>query len=161
GQEERLNWPRYIEVFTSALPRPGAGGNLTETGVQVNSSLTTPFSQVQLWKGEGSAGQDALEWFNRRMQRGVPIEDAVADETSEPPKALAMINVETVHTRYVSDIGAFLAAADKVVQNTFVDQIANWMKDDEREPDPAAEGRFKPKAPAEKGWVVEIRGFTD
>src|SRR4051812_35546721 len=31
GQEERLNWARFIEVFTATMPRPGPGGNLTLT----------------------------------------------------------------------------------------------------------------------------------
>jgi type IV pilus assembly protein PilM len=161
GQEERLNWPRWVEVFTATLPRPGASGNLTETNVLVNASLTTPFSQVQLWKGEGSAGQDAWDWFTKRMSEGVPIDRAVSDEQSAYPKALAMVNVEYVHTRYVNDINAFLQAADKQVQEKFVESIATWMKDDEREPDGTVEGRFKPKAPPEKGWIVEIRGYTD
>ena len=72
-----------------------------------------------------------------------------------------MVNVETVHTRYVTNINDFLQAADRVVLDKFSDSIADWMKDDEREPDPAAADRFKPKGPAEGGWVVEIRGYTD
>ena len=159
GQEERLNWPRFTEVFTAALPRPGADGNLTDTGTP--NGIIKAFSQPQLWKGEGTAGADALKWFISRMAEGVPIDRAVADEQSGHPKALAMVNVETVHTRYVTNINDFLQAADKVVQDKFVDSIAAWMKDDEREPDPAAADRFKPKGPAEGGWVVEIRGYTD
>ena len=167
GQEERLNWPRWVEVFTASLPRPGDNGNLTETSFRFNSTVPAPdqpaFNQVQLWRGEGRAGLDALEWFNRRMQKGVPIEEAVADELSAHPKSLAMVNVETVHTRYVTDINAFLQATDKVVLDKFTDSIAEWMKDDERELDTSVpdKPRQKPKAPAEAGWVVEIRGYTD
>ncbi len=159
GQEERLNWPRFTEVFTAALPRPGADGNLTETGTP-NGTIKA-FSQPQLWKGEGTAGADALKWFISRMAEGVPLDRAVADEQSGHPKALAMVNVETVHTRYVTNINDFLQAADKVVQDKFVESIATWMKDDEREPDPAVANRSKPKGPAEGGWVIEIRGYTD
>ncbi|MBN9119342.1 MAG: type IV pilus assembly protein PilM [Planctomycetes bacterium] len=164
GQEERLNWPRFVEVFTATLPRPGAGGNLDlkKSDPPTNSTIA-PFSQVELWMGEGQAGQAALDWFNRRMQVGVPIEQAMADARSDHPKALAMVNVETVHTRYVTNINDFLQAADKQVQDKFSYAIAQWMKDDEREPDPAVPdgSRFKPKGPAEGGWVIESRGYTD
>jgi len=159
GQEERLNWPRFVEVFTASLPRPGADGNLNETSTTPNSSLAA-FSQVQLWKGEGNAGVEALEWFKRRMRLGVRIEEAVVDERSEYPKSLAMVNVETVHTRWVNDINAFLQAADNQVQDRFNVAIADWMLDSEREKDEEKK-RFKPKGPAEPGWVVEIRGYTD
>jgi type IV pilus assembly protein PilM len=167
GQEERLNWPRWVEVFTATMPRPGDTGNLNDAPFRFNATTPGPgealFNQTQLWRGEGTSGLDALKWFNYRLQRGVPIEDAVTDEKSEHPKALAMVNVETVHTRYVNDINAFLGAADKLVQEKFDDRIADWMKDDEREKDETVTDRvrWKPKGPAEPGWVIEIRGFTD
>jgi type IV pilus assembly protein PilM len=162
GQEERLNWPRFVEVFTATMPRPGAGGNLnlTKGDPPVNSTIA-PFSQEEMWKGEGMAGQAALDWFNRRMQRGVRIEEAMADDRSDHPKSLALVNVETVHTRYVTDINAFLQAADTQVQEKFNIPIAEWMKDEEREKDESRGGRWKPKGPAEGGWVIEVRGYTD
>lgn len=166
GQEERLNWPRFTEVFTAMLPRPGAGGNLTLTknDEKVNDKIP-PFSQVELWKGEGNAGEAALQWFNERMQKGVRVEEAIADERSDHPKSLATVNIETVHTRYVTDINAFLQEADKLVLKSYNYSIADWMRNDEREPDPAAaepgKERFKPKGPAEPGWVIELRGYTD
>src|SRR5205823_5799625 len=103
-----------------------------------------PFSQERLWKGEGTAGQDALDWFTRRMQTGVRIDEATIDEASAHPKSLAMVNVETVHTRWVNDINAFLQAADAQVQEKFDTPIADWMQDSEREKDEAKGGRWKP-----------------
>jgi type IV pilus assembly protein PilM len=167
GQEERLNWPRWVEVFTAALPRPGADGNLTLTKSDPPVNSTAPvFSQQELWMGEGRAGEEAVKWLKNRTQKGVPIEDALADERSDHPKALATVNVEAVHTRWVTDVNAFLQAADKQVKDKFATDIAEWMRDDEREPDAAAPAgpdgtRFKPKGPAEPGWVIEIRGWTD
>lgn len=165
GQEERLNWPRWVEVFTATLPRPGNNGNLNDASFRFNSTIPVPgdplINQVQLWQGSGNAGINALEWFNRRMRSGVPIEEAVLDATSKNPEALAMVNVEAVYPRYVNDINAFLAAADKKVLTEFGDSIADWMKDEEREKDEAVPGRWKPKGPPEPGWVIEIRGFTD
>ena len=94
--------------------------------------------------------------------RGVPIEEALADDQSDNPNWLAMVNVETVHTRWVKDINTFLQAADTQVQEKFDLTIAEWMKDSEREKDESkTPPRYKPKGPAEGGWVVEIRGYTD
>ncbi len=161
GQEERLNWPRWAEVFTASLPRPGADGTLNERGAFHNEDdKVKPFNQELLWKGEGDAGLRAHEWFLDRMRKGVPVTEALADAKSAMPSALAMVNVETLHTRWVTDINAFLQAADAQVKTTFNNDIALYMKDDEREKD-AEKNRWKPKGPTESGWVIEIRGFTE
>jgi type IV pilus assembly protein PilM len=154
GQEERLNWNRFYEVLTAALPRPGTreqGGNLTDP------------DQEKIWKGDGNKGVAALEWFNRRMASGVPIEEAQEDDRSAHPKALAMVNIEAINTRWVDSVAKFLEAADTATVDAYGDvAIANDMKDDEREKDSARNDRWKPKV-AEDGpaWVVEIRGYTD
>jgi type IV pilus assembly protein PilM len=161
GQEERLNWPRFVEVFTASLPRPGTNGTLNETAAFHNEDdKPKPFSQEVLWKGTGDAGLRAHEWFLDRMRKGVPITEALADAKSDMPASLAMVNVETLHTRWVTDINAFLLAADGLVKTTYNNDIALYMKDDEREKD-AEKGRWKPKGPTEGGWVIEIRGFTE
>jgi hypothetical protein len=89
------------------------------------------------------------------------VDDVFADAKSDQPRALAMDNVRTVHSRLVNDVNAFLQAADAQVLKSFGFDIAKTMKDDEREKDEANGGRWKPKGPAEPGWVVEIRGYTD
>ena len=160
GQEERLNWPRFVEVFTASLPRPGADGNLTETNAKANST-TPPFNQEQVWKGEADAGVKAYEWFRDRMSKGVPIEEAIADARSDMPKSLAFVNIETVHTRWVNNANAFLQAADAQVKSRYNINIADWMTDEEREKDEALGGRWKPKAGDGGAWVIEIRGYTD
>ncbi|AMV23367.1 Competence protein A [Gemmata sp. SH-PL17] len=161
GAEERLNWPRLTEVFTASLPRPGENGNLNEEKAKVNTDLPE-FDQNKLWRGEGNAGQSAYDWFLRRMSEGVPIENALADANSDYPKALAYVNVETVHTRWITNASAFLTAADEQIQARFNIPIANWMKDDEREKDETkTPPRSKPKAAEGGAWVVEIRGYTD
>ncbi|MBM3983907.1 MAG: type IV pilus assembly protein PilM, partial [Planctomycetes bacterium] len=172
GQEERLNWSRWVEVFSGTLPLPGVNLELDKNAPPVNTPLEgkpdtaiPPFSQVELWRGDGQAGADALRWFKERMRDGVPIDKAVADEQSKHPESLAMVNVEYVHTRWVTDINAFLQSADKTVQKEYGNTIAEWMKNEEREQDPGLPDkvRWKPKGPTEPGgaWVVEIRGYTD
>jgi len=162
GQEERLNWPRFYEVETAVMPRPGdkkEGGNLTDFN----------------WKGKDDVGIEALNWFKQRMARGVPIEQALADDASAHPKNLALVNVEAVHTRWVKDPAAFLTAADDAVYGDgktrgYGKFIADTMLDTEREPRKDSEGHFSPawkptlapnEKPPEGVWVVEIRGYTD
>ncbi len=168
GQEERLNWPRFFEVGTAAMPHPGEkaqGGNLNDP------------DQFKLWRGEGNKGIEAMEWFNARMREGVPIERAVEDDRSDKPKALAMVNVESVHSRWVTDLPGFLAAADSAAFGDpskpgggTGESIARFMKDDEKELDATQNNRPKPVwkpalAPGEAAtpgaWVIEIRGYTD
>src|SRR5581483_1035133 len=100
GQEERLNWPRFFEVYSAALPNPGEkeqGGNLIDDPVQ-----------VRLRNGNGGEGLAALAWFKHRLAAGVPLEKALEDERSNNPKYLAMVNVEAVHTRWVDSVAKFL-----------------------------------------------------
>jgi type IV pilus assembly protein PilM len=147
GQEERLNWPRFFEVQTAAMPHPGdpkKGGNL----------------DPEVWKGAGNAGVEALEWFNRRMRDGVPVNQALQDDQSKYPKNLAIVNVEALHTRWVTEIGLFLDAADEQVFTTYGDVIADSMKGDETERD-ETKNRLKPKKIEGAGWIVEIRGYCD
>jgi type IV pilus assembly protein PilM len=157
GQEERLNWPRFFEVYSAALPHPDEkekGGNL----------LDDP-AQRRLREGDGGAGLAALAWFKHRLAAGVPLEKALEDERSNNPKYLAMVNVEAVQTRWVDSVAKFLEAADNATYGVgnFGDvAIADDMKDDEREKDDARGGRWKPKVATDgPAWVVEIRGFTD
>jgi len=162
GREERLNWARFLEVQTAAMPRPGdkaQGGNLE----------TPDFN----WRGANNAGAEALKWFNDRMRQGVPFERAVADDQSDRPKALAMVNVESVHSRWVTDPAGFLADADAMIYGDPTkknvgtgEEMAKFMKDEEKEKDETT-GRFKPVWKPKEGetvpgvWVVEIRGYTD
>jgi uncharacterized membrane protein YgcG len=150
GAEERLNWPRFFEVQTAAMPHPGPGGNLDGDE-----------DQKRLWRGESGAGENAVKWFERRMRNGVPIEQAVADAQSKEPQALAMVNVEAVNSRWVDNIGKFLDAVDTQVNADFKDDIADDLKAEEREQDAAKNNRWKPKPVTGPGWVVEIRGYTD
>jgi type IV pilus assembly protein PilM len=161
GREERLNWARLNEVLTAAMPRPGPadkGGNLRDE---------------RLWKGANGAGEEAVKWFHNRLRMGVPFDRAIEDDQSEHPKALAMVNVESVHARWVTDPAGFLADADLLVYGDPAkkvgtgEAIAKFMKDDERENDETLK-RLKPVWKLKEGeqappgvWVVEIRGYTD
>jgi type IV pilus assembly protein PilM len=151
GQDERLNWPRFEEVFTAALPRAGTpadGGNLPE----------------EIWRKDG--GFEALQWFQKRMRQGVPIELAGEDARSRMPLSLAMVNVEAVYPRWVDNLPQFFQNADNAVfgdaasKSGFGENIARFMKPGEKEKD-AEKDREKPKIAEGGGWVIEIRGYTD
>lgn len=143
GSDERLNWPRFEEVLSASLPRPGKDGNLPP----------------EIWNVD--RGAQAVEWFMNRMRNGVPVERAIEDDRSAYPAYLAMVNVEAVHCRWVDKLGDLYASADDTVFRTSGYSIGDTMKDDERERD-AEKDRWKPKAPSDGGaWVIEIRGYTD
>ncbi len=152
GQEERLNWPRFVEVMTAALPRPprpGDPGTLDER------------DQQKFWGMEGEIGLRAYQWWLARMRDGVRIDQILDDANSEHPKYLAVVNVEAVHTRWVKDIGKFLEQVDTAVYKEFGENIAETMLPDEQVRDESQNNRPKPKAVEGGGWIVEIRGYTE
>jgi type IV pilus assembly protein PilM len=148
GNDERLNWPRFHEVFVRTLPKPGVGGNLPE----------------DLWRKD--QGVQAVQWFEERMKKGVRIEDATLDERSEYPFDLAMVNIEAVYPRWVENLPQFLKNADDEVfgdvaqKRGYGVKIADYMKPEETEEN-TEKGRKMPKAPEGGAWVVEVRGYTD
>jgi type IV pilus assembly protein PilM len=157
GNDERLNWTRFNEVFTLSLPRPGPaaeGGNLPD----------------ELWRN--NQGVAAVAWFQNRMKKGVRIEDAPTDERSEYPFDLAMVNIEAVYPRWVDNLGVFFQNADKEVfgepgqkggvggVGPYGEVIARYMKEGEYEEN-AEKNRRIAKVPEGGAWVVEIRGYTD
>jgi hypothetical protein len=150
GNDERLNWPRFEQIFAVDLPRPGPKGNL----------------DAEIWNKD--QGKAAVDWFYERMKKGVRIEDAPLDERSAMPSELAMVNVEAVYPRWVDNLNSFFQNVDNEVygdvnkKTGFNDSISKFMKDDEREPDDKGPQKTtKPKAPEGGGWVVEVRGYTD
>jgi type IV pilus assembly protein PilM len=164
GNDERLNWPRFMEVFSASVPRPGEKG-----------SLNADAAQKALWVGTNDSGIHAMKWFIDRQLNGVPIEQADDDSKSDHPKNLALVQIESVHSRWVDDVAGFLTAADAAVYGDgktvgFAESIADHMKDKtsdtaddaERVKDEAQNNRWKPQyKPTGGAWVFEIRGFTD
>jgi type IV pilus assembly protein PilM len=153
GQDERLNWPRFEEVFAAALPKPGEDGNLT----QIEPKLK--LDQPRIARGNNDDGVKAYEWFKKRMANGVPVDQAQQDERSAHPANLAMVNIEAVYPRWVDNVGQFLQTVDEQVYTIQKRDIAEDMKPDEIERD-EGKNRFKPKAFEGGAWVIEVRGYT-
>jgi len=145
GQDEKLNWARLAEVITAALPRPGDNGTLRSD------------DQPLLWRSQQAVR--AYEKFQARMAAGVPIEAINDDDLADH---LAMVNVEVVHGRWVESLPEFFTKTDDFVKTMYNRNIADWMKPNEREPDPTRGGEsgWKPKPPDGSGWIIEIRGYT-
>lgn len=146
GQDERLNWVRLNEVIAAALPRPGDNGNLKGPG------------QEQFWNTQ--EGRRAFEKYKARVSEGLPADRAWEDDMSQH---LAIVNVESVYTRYTDDIKGFIERADRAVDVRYGVQIAKTWPAELQEKDETT-GKVKPKialeGPANAGWVVEIRGYT-
>ncbi len=155
GQDERLNWPRYQEVFAATLPRPGSTGNLSP------SVWSTPEERVM---GDLIKGSDAADWFERRLKNGLEKpKGATAMSSTEDwnpnLRLLAMVNIETVYCRWVDNLPGFFQVADDTTRKLDFEPIANWMKPGEVEKD-GDKPRNKPKIAEGGGWVFEIRGYT-
>ncbi len=147
GNDERLNWIRFQEVLTAALPRHGNssnGGNLDLEG------------QDRFWNT--LEGNRAFEKYRERMASGIPLEKIYEDDLSQ---YLATVSLESVYCRYTDNVGTFLTAADDRVRRTYFEDIAEDMLPSERE-EVEADGakRNKPKTKEGGGWIVELRGFT-
>jgi type IV pilus assembly protein PilM len=101
----------------------------------------------------------AFEKFRSRMAQGIPIEAVNEDDLSDH---LAMVNIESVYCAFAPNLKDFFEAADKHVTEKYVKNIAEWMKDSEREPDPTRTGdsAYKVKAPDGSGWIFAIHGYT-
>jgi hypothetical protein len=90
----------------------------------------------------------------------VPFNRIQDDDRSDNPRYLAFVNIESINSRWVDNIGKFLEAAEDQVYHDYGDEIAETMKDDEKEWNEDKK-RFKPKMVEGAAWVIEIRGYTD
>jgi len=146
GNDERLNWIRFQEVLTAALPRHGnsPAGN-----------LDLP-EQELFWNT--LEGKRAFEKYRERMAAGIPLEKIHEDDLAQH---LANVSLESVYCRYTDNVGAFLTTADDRVRRKFAENIADDMDPADREEfDDNGTKRVKPKTKEGGGWIVELRGFT-
>jgi type IV pilus assembly protein PilM len=157
GNDERLNWIRMHEVLTAALPRPGYYETKNGQMVEVAGTNLTEPSQVPFWSS--APGQRAYQKYRERLGSGVPVDKLFDDDLSNH---LATVNIESADCRYTDNLGNFLTAADNTAKTIFGLDIANDLKDAEREKDETTQPpRFKPKAVEGGGWVFELRGYTN
>jgi type IV pilus assembly protein PilM len=135
GQDERINWVRLNEFINQSLPIPGEkeqGGNMYETE-----------DQRRLWFTPG--GQRAYEKYRERLKAGLDPTIGWDDETRA---ALAMVEIEGVHTRYTDNLGTYFEKAKAVSKAETLNELDGMIEE------------HRTKAPEGAGWVVEVRGVT-
>ena len=158
GNDERLNWVRFNEVLSAALPRP-ADPDLAGKDPKAPGNLTDP-EQIPYWSG--SQEQRAYQKYKERMSQGIQIEKLFDPDLAEH---LATVNIEAVYCRYADQGTAqFFTNADLWVKKELSEDIADTMLPSERDEDgtfstPTAK-RYKPKPPEGPAWVFELRGYT-
>ena len=179
GSEERLNWPRVLEVINAALPKPGVvvNGQVTSEG---NLELKEP-DQRRYWLEDKA--QIALKKQRERVARGISLEQIFDDDKVEE---LPTVNVEAVDARYTDNLQGFLNNAQAFADSTSSLNIFADLPSPDRVkneavapvaplpggpagavPIPGVAGApavkwfaETPKAPDGGGWIIEIRGYT-
>jgi len=186
GSEERLNWPRVLEVINAALPKPGLVGPDGQIVSYGNMELKDP-DQQRYWT-DGKA-QLALKKQRERVARGISLEEIFDDDKTED---LPTVNIEAVDARYTDNLQGFLLNAQMFAESTsglniFADlpfPAEQRVKNEPllvapvpgapgtppaaAAPPPGAPGvpfnakrpLETPKAPYGGGWIIEIRGYT-
>jgi type IV pilus assembly protein PilM len=179
GSEERLNWPRVLEVINAALPKPPSALNANDGNLELPE-------QVPYWRDEKA--QLALRKQRDRIARGISLEEIFDDDKLED---LPKVNIEAIDARYTDNLQGFLLNAQMFAQessglNIFADLPFPPDQRVKNEPlaTPAAGGPGAappavpgvpgaqglpptakrpletPKAPDGGGWILEIRGYT-
>jgi type IV pilus assembly protein PilM len=130
GQEERLNWAELQRFIAEVLPRPD-GSNL----------LSPDFMRLYGKDEARKAYQQYLQRQNGKTAGDKEDPDAGIED-------LVLVNVETVDARYTDNL---TATWDQIkASKDFATAIVTTIR-------PAD---MKDTPPDGKGWVVELRGFT-
>lgn len=143
GNDQRLNFVRLNEVLAAALPKAGEGGNLSDPQAM-------PYWATQ-------EGMRALQKYKERVKAGIPLEKIAEDDLTS---YLAQVNVESVYTRYVEDLKAFMDQADAFGLRYGRDVARDMLESEREEVEEGGKKRFKPKGPDGGGWVVQVNGYT-
>ncbi len=142
GQEERLNWMHLVKFIDDALPRPD-GSNLSEA----QRPRTNPPQSIKAYYFNEKA-QDAFKKYQARRLTGTASGDLKGDD-SEGLADLIHINIESVLPMYTEDLAGYVS---RLQQQPILAAAMETMRKEDRE--------NPPKENANKGWVVELRGYT-
>jgi type IV pilus assembly protein PilM len=135
GRDERFNWAELNRFINRCLPRPD-GSNLRFPGAQTLYRTQKAVTASQLLR----ARLDGV----KKVAPGKDDPDEGADD-------LIQVNLEAVDARYVDDLAAFWDSFKTKSGDTFRDSIKNTIRPESQKETPPEK---------EKGWVVELRGFT-
>jgi hypothetical protein len=172
GQSERKNWIDINKFINEAVPIPGPVDpakppipgyhNMVEPFRMPNNVAVDP---RKYW--DSTPGKRAIVKLQERVGKGVDPINALADDDMR--EYLAMVDIEAVYCRYVTDLKAFydlletnrkrLVGGPLSFPGSFLAPDDWW----ERKPDrtqPPPPGVREEKKPESEGWVFEIRGST-
>ncbi|MEZ6141256.1 MAG: type IV pilus assembly protein PilM [Zavarzinella sp.] len=159
GQAERPNWVELNRFVIGCLPVPGPNGNMTSPELQ---------SYWSVGADNPPTGVRAIQKFQERLGKGIDPLTALTDDDLR--QFLAMIDLETVHTRYTKDLkgvydrmgelhlkqigpGRRFPGSDYYPQDWWpADKITN-----NQAPGEEVAEELRPEG---EGWIVEIRGST-
>src|SRR5262249_6128811 len=172
GQTERKNWIEVNKFVNEAVPIPGPVDpskppipgyhNMVEAFRMPNKAVVDP---RKYW--DSVPGKRAIVKLNERVGKGVDPINALADDDMR--EFLAMVDIEAVYCRYVTDLKAFYELLESQRKQRVGGPLSfpgsflapdDWWerKSDRSQPPPP--GVREEKKPEGEGWVFEVRGST-
>src|SRR5439155_1081724 len=153
GQDERLNWPRFQEVFSASLPRPGdpkKGGNLPDDLWKNVRDDKIPLPGGPSAGTISVSGPEALKSFEDRLRDGMD-RDARAGEV--PPWDFVQ-----------QSLVANLQRTDEFVERQGAGKIGRYVpgvEDPLRERDPNDPERKKYRSRISHPFVYGVWSYYD
>src|SRR5262245_32842602 len=172
GQTERKNWIEINKFVNESVPIPGpidpakqpipGYHNMVEAFRMPNGAVVDP---RKYW--DSVPGKRAIVKLNERVGKGIDPINALADDDMR--EHLAMVDIEAVYCRYVSDLKGFYELLERQRRDKVGGPLSfpgsflapdDWWdrKSDRTQPPPA--GVREEKKPEGEGWVFEVRGST-
>jgi type IV pilus assembly protein PilM len=174
GVKEQINWPLLLKYIADAVPQPDGSKIPQRTSQDVDAFKT-------YWN---SSAVEAFQiWLKKQypIRKGLEFAPATLSRLEEDKlhKNLLKVNIEAVFAGYSEDLRAGFFT--KLIEQGWEEQAFLTVESKEKEVqgeagkdqaptkkteytyvvlDKASAEKNKEKLPA-KGWVIEIRGFTD
>lgn len=133
GQDERFNWVAFHQFLNQCLPRPDDG-----------RTLLSPNAQKLYWTDK------AVDAAKKLAKRQSGVKAAPGTDPDDGIDDLVQLNIETVDQRYTTNLAGFWSNLTSLPD--YKDGISKRVR-------PIAHAATPP-AENDKGWVVELRGYT-
>jgi type IV pilus assembly protein PilM len=155
GQKEQMNWLKLMQFIDSVVPRPEDAGNkeFQDFLLAKGKDVDEPTHQLRLkWLQEGF--EVFRPWSTWRAGNATRAQASAktapsTDELGPGIDQLIQFNIEAVSCRYSPNLSAYWK---KVLEKVSEGDRKNFIR--------PLEDITKPPAENEKGWVIELRGYT-
>ena len=159
GQKEQMNWLKLMEFIDSVVPRPESVFDRDFRNFLLDKKLDRDTLALHdRWLREGYEVE--VSWYNwragsatgsqpgsRKTAPGTKVSST--DELGPGIDYLIQFNIEAVSCRYSPNLGAYWK---KVLAEVPESDRKNFIR--------PVEDIAKPPAENDKGWVIELRGYT-